>query len=161
MMIDVLALAGLYTIRVIAGAVAISAPVSEWLLAFSMFIFTALALMKRYVELAVRLDSDLPDPTNRDYRKGDLDIVAALAAAAGFNAVTVFALYVSSEPVHRLYRHPAALWLICPILMYWLGRALMLAHRRQMDDDPILFALKDGASLIAFAAIGAILIGAT
>ena len=160
MIVDVVALASLYTMRVIGGAAAISVPVSEWLLGFSMFIFTSLALIKRYTELAGRIDADLPDPSNRNYRKSDLDIVAALAAAAGFNAVTVFALYISSETVHHLYRYPKALWLICPILMYWLARVLMMAHRRHMDDDPIVFALKDRNSILAFSLIGAILIGA-
>jgi 4-hydroxybenzoate polyprenyltransferase/phosphoserine phosphatase len=160
MMVDIVALASLYTIRVIGGAAAISVPVSEWLLGFSMFIFTALALIKRYIELAARLDADLPDPSNRNYRKSDLDIIAALAAAAGLNAVTVFALYISSDTVRHLYRHPKALWLICPILMYWLGRALLMAHRRLMDDDPIVFALKDWISLLAVGLIGAIMIGA-
>jgi 4-hydroxybenzoate polyprenyltransferase len=158
MILDVIALALLYTIRVIGGAAAVSVPVSEWLLAFSMFIFTALALIKRYVELATRLDADLPDPSNRNYRKSDLDIVAALAAAAGFNGVTVFALYISSDTVHHLYRHPAMLWLICPVLMYWLGRALMMAHRRILDDDPILFALRDWNSRWAAVLVGAILV---
>jgi len=63
MLVDVVVLASLYTVRVIGGAVAISVPVSEWLLAFSMFIFTSLALIKRYVDLAARVDTDLPDPT--------------------------------------------------------------------------------------------------
>lgn len=160
MMIDVIALAALYTVRVIGGAAAISVPMSEWLLGFSMFMFTSLALIKRYVELAARVDADLPDPSNRNYRKSDIEIVAALAAASGFNAVTVFALYISSDSVRRLYHHPKALWLVCPILMYWLGRALMLAHRRKMDDDPILFALKDWNSLVAFGLIGAIMASA-
>ena len=160
MLVDVLALASLYTIRVVAGAVAISVPMSEWLLGFSMFIFTELALIKRYVELTGRIDGGLSDPTNRNYRKSDLDIVAALAAAAGFNAVTVFALYISSDAVRPLYRHPAALWLICPILMYGLGRALLMAHRRLMDDDPIVFALRDWNSYVALGLIGLILIGA-
>jgi 4-hydroxybenzoate polyprenyltransferase len=135
-------------------------PVSEWLLGFSMFIFTALALIKRYIELAARMDADLPDPANRNYRKSDLDIVAALAGAAGFNAITVFALYISSDTVRQLYRHPKALWLVCPILLYWLGRALLMAHRRLMDDDPILFALRDWNSLVAFGLIGVIMIAA-
>ena len=160
MMVDIVALASLYTIRVIGGAAAISVPVSEWLLGFSMLIFTALALIKRYVELASRLDADLPDPTNRNYRKSDLSIIAALAAAAGFNAVTLFALYISSDTVRHLYRHPAALWLICPILLYWLGRALLIAHRRTMHDDPIVFALKDWNSILAIALIAIIMIGA-
>lgn len=160
MLVDVLALASLYTIRVVAGAVAISVPMSEWLLSFSMFIFTALALIKRYVELTARIDEGLSDPTNRNYRKSDLDIVAALAAAAGFNSVTVFALYISSDVVRPLYRYPEALWLIGLILMYWLGRALLMAHRRMMDDDPIVFALRDWNSYVALGLIGLILIGA-
>lgn len=160
MMVDIIALASLYTIRVIGGAAAIAVPVSEWLLGFSMFIFTALALIKRYVELAARLDANLPNPTNRNYLKSDLDIVAALAAAAGFNAVTVFALYISSDTVRHVYRHPQALWLVCPILMYWLGRTLLMAHRRLMDDDPIVFALRDWNSLVAVGLIGVILFAA-
>lgn len=161
MIVDIIVLAGLYTVRVIGGAAAISVAMSEWLLGFSMFIFTALALIKRYVELAARVDADLPDPTNRNYRKSDLGIVAALAAGAGFNAVTVFALYISSDAVRRLYRHPELLWLICPILMYWLGRAMMMAQRRLMNDDPIVFALRDRNSLLAFGLIGSILLAAT
>lgn len=160
MLIDVIALAMLYVARLVAGAVAVEVFLSEWLLAFSMFIFMSLALIKRYVELAVRMDSRLPDPANRNYKLGDLEIVAALAAAAGFNAVTVFALYISSDAVRSLYRHPQLLWLICPILLYWISRALMLAHRRHMDDDPIAFALKDRNSLIAGLITGVLLIAA-
>ena len=160
MMVDIVALASLYTLRVIAGAVAIGVVPSEWILAFSMFIFTAMALIKRYVELASRVDAGLPDPANRNYRKSDLNVLGALAAASGFNAVTVFALYISSDTVHRLYRHPQALWLICPILLYWIGRALMMADRRLMDDDPIVFAIKDWNSLLSFALIGFVMIAA-
>jgi 4-hydroxybenzoate polyprenyltransferase len=161
MLVDIITLAALYTLRVIGGAAAISVPVSEWLLGFSMLIFTSLALIKRYVELAALQDADLPDPSNRNYRKSDLDLVAIMAAAAGFNAITVFALYISSDTVTRLYPHPWALWLVCPILMYWLGRVLMMARRREMDDDPILFALKDRNSLLAFGLImGLVLVGA-
>lgn len=160
MLVDVLTLASLYTIRVVGGAAAIPVRMSEWLLAFSMFIFTALALIKRYIELAARIDKELCDPTNRNYRKSDVDIVAALAAAAGFNAVTVLALYISSDAVRPLYRHPEALWLICLVLMYWLGRALLMAHRRLMNDDPIIFALRDRNSYFALGLICLILIGA-
>jgi 4-hydroxybenzoate polyprenyltransferase/phosphoserine phosphatase len=158
MLVDVVVLASLYTMRVIGGAMAISVSVSEWLLAFSMFIFTSLALIKRYIELAARVDTELPDPTNRNYRKTDLNIVATLAAAAGFNAVTVFALYISSDTVHQLYRHPSVLWLACPILMYWLGRCLLLAHRRLIDDDPIVFALSDWNSWLALGLIAVIMV---
>lgn len=153
MLIDIVALAALYTLRVIVGAAAINVMVSEWLLAFSMFIFTSLALIKRYVELATRLDRDLPDPKNRNYRRGDMDIVAALAGAAGFNAVTVFALYISSDTGRALYR-------LCPILMYWVGRMLMMVHRRLVHDDPIVFALKDRTSITTFICVAAIMLAA-
>jgi 4-hydroxybenzoate polyprenyltransferase len=151
LLVDVITLAGLYTTRVIAGAVVIEVTISQWLLAFSLFIFTTLALVKRYTELTVRLDKKLQDPANRNYRVADLTVIAALAAASAFNSVTVFALYISSDSVRALYQHPEALWLFCPILMYWLGRVLILAHRRQMHDDPIVFALRDRISYIALA----------
>jgi 4-hydroxybenzoate polyprenyltransferase/phosphoserine phosphatase len=146
MLIDVVALAMLYTVRVIGGAVAIDVVLSEWLFAFSIFVFTSLALIKRYVELTMRADSGLSDPGNRNYKIGDVDVIAALAAASGMNAITIFTLYVSSPAVAGLYHRPALLWLICPILLYWLARALMMAHRRLMNDDPVVFALRDRVS---------------
>lgn len=158
MLVDVIVLAMLYTTRMVAGGVAAEIHISQWLFIFSTFIFTSLALIKRYVELATRLDHGLPDRLDRDYKIGDLDVVAALVAAAGMNAVTIFALYAASPDVQRLYRHPKALWLICPILVYWIGRALMMAHRRLMDDDPIFFALRDRSSAIAIALMISIVI---
>jgi 4-hydroxybenzoate polyprenyltransferase len=161
LMVDIVVLATLYTTRVIAGAAALPVVPSEWLLAFSMFIFTCLALVKRYVELTMRIDRELPDPTNRNYRRIDLPIVGALAAASGFNAITIFALYVSSPAVREHYQHPELLWLICPVLMYWLSRIVILAHRRAMDDDPIVFALQDRNSRICGAAMIAIVLAAS
>lgn len=160
MVVDVIVLASLYAIRVIGGAAALSVPLSEWLLAFAMFMFTALALIKRYVELSVRMDAALPDATNRDYRVSDMPIVGALAASSGFNAVTVFALYVASQKAEAQYHHAFVLWLVCPVLMYWIARALMLAHRRQMHDDPIVFALRDRTSRIVAAIVLAIMFAA-
>lgn len=146
MLIDAITLAGLYTIRVIGGAVAINVPMSEWLMGFSTFIFLSLALIKRYSEMALRFDKGLPDPTNRNYRTGDLPVIAALAAAAGYCAIIVMSLYLSSDTVRSLYTHPAVLWLVCPLLLYWISRMLMLSHRRLVNDDPILFAVRDKIS---------------
>jgi 4-hydroxybenzoate polyprenyltransferase/phosphoserine phosphatase len=160
MLVDVITLAGLYSIRVIGGAVAVDLTASKWLLAFCMMIFMSLALIKRYVELAARRDANLPDPTSRDYKTSDLDMVAALAAAAGFNAVTVFALYISSDAVNQLYTRPEILWLVGPLLIYWIARALMLASRRQMDDDPVVFALKDRVSLLTIGLAGVLILAA-
>jgi len=144
---------------VLGGAVAIDVIASKWLIAFSMCLFMSLALIKRYVELAARRDAKMPDATNRDYRASDLPVVSALAAATGFSAVVVFALYISSDAMTTLYSRPELLWLVCPVLMYWIGRALMLAHRREMDDDPVVFALKDRVSLATVAvALGLVLV---
>jgi 4-hydroxybenzoate polyprenyltransferase len=159
MLIDVITLGGLYSVRVLGGAVAIDVIASKWLIAFSMCLFMSLALIKRYVELAARRDAKMPDATNRDYRASDLPVVSALAAATGFSAVVVFALYISSDAMATLYSRPELLWLVCPVLMYWIGRALMLAHRREMDDDPVVFALKDRVSLATVAvALGVVLV---
>ena len=158
MLIDIVVLALLYTVRVVAGGVAVHVALSEWLLTFSLFIFTALALIKRYTELTVRLDAGLADATNRNYRKDDLVVIGALAAAAGMNAVTVFALYLASPAVTEVYSRPKFLWAICPLLIYLISRTLLMAHRRQMHDDPIVFALQDRICRLAIIAIGVLVV---
>lgn len=156
--VDVVSLASLYTIRVIGGAVAINVAMSEWLLAFSLFIFMSLALVKRYVELARQPEASVL--AARDYQAEDKSMVAILAAATGFNAVVIFTLYISSDTVRSLYSHPQLLWIGCPILMYWIGRVMLLAQRGLIDDDPVIFALRDRVSWIALAAIGAAMLAA-
>lgn len=146
--VDVLALAGLYTIRVMAGAVALTLPLSPWILAFCLFLFMSLALVKRYTELRSRFDAGKPAPLGRGYLLDDMPLLIALAGAAGYAAVVVLALYVNSEAVTVLYRRPEGLWSICVLLLYWISRALLIAHRGRMHDDPIVFALKDRVSLL-------------
>ncbi|HEX9210031.1 MAG TPA: hypothetical protein VF901_05935, partial [Bradyrhizobium sp.] len=90
----------------------------------------------------------------------DLHIIAAMAAASAMNAVTVFALYLSSSAVTPLYSRPWLLWLLAPLLLYWFGRALMIAHRREMPDDPIIYAFRDGASRTTVAAMICIMLAA-
>jgi 4-hydroxybenzoate polyprenyltransferase len=160
MLVDVVTLAGLYCLRIVAGAVAAGVVLSEWLMVFSLFVFTSLALIKRFSELSMRQGEGLTDPSNRDYRISDLTIIAAMAAASAMNAVTVFALYVSSSAVTPLYSRPWMLWLLAPLLLYWFGRALMIAHRREMPDDPIIYAFRDGASRTTVAAMVCIMLAA-
>jgi 4-hydroxybenzoate polyprenyltransferase len=142
-LIDVVLLALLYEIRVIAGGFATGIELSSWLLGFCVFVFASLALMKRYTELLVRLDANLPEARNRGYHKEDLPIIAALAAATGVNAVTVLGLYIDSPRVALLYRHPHWLWGVCPLMLFLISRALLVAHRREMDDDPLVWAMRD------------------
>src|SRR5262249_38389247 len=143
MIVDAVTLALLYSIRVVAGAVATDLVLSEWLLGFSLFVFTSLALVKRFTELTTHLDNNSRGPSNRNYITSDLPIIAALAAASAFNSITVFALYISSDAVRSLYVHPEVLWLACPILAYWFARLVVLANRHLIADDPIVFAFKD------------------
>lgn len=160
MILDVVTLAGLYTTRVIGGAVALSVAVSPWLLAFTMSWFLSLALVKRYTELVARAEANLPDAKSRDYRNDDRGMVAALAAAAGMNALTLLCLYLMDAGVQDLNARPELLWLIVPLLTYWIARVLMLAHRGLMNDDPVVFAIRDKVSLGLFGVIAACFAGA-
>ena len=146
--LDIVILGILYGLRLFAGAIAIGVILSPWLLAFSIFMLSGLAVLKRHTELILRRDLSLSNFLNRGYEVKDIDVLPALACGAGFNAVTLFALYITSEAVRPLYSRPWLLWFICPILIYGFGRMLLLANRGLVDDDPIVFAFKDRISLL-------------
>ncbi|HDS0949478.1 TPA: UbiA family prenyltransferase [Stenotrophomonas maltophilia] len=147
-MIDVVMLAALYTVRIIGGTVAINSELSFWLLAFSMFVFLSLAMLKRYTELASALASGKEMAIGRGYSVSDLPLVQSLGAAAGYIGVLVFALYINSPESLELYTNPKLLWLLCPILLYWISRMWIVSHRGDMHDDPIVFAAMDRGSQI-------------
>ena len=147
-LLDVFCLASLYTIRLIAGHEATGVKYSFWLLLFSMFIFLSLALVKRFQELAAARQQTMVDIKGRGYSASDLELVATLGSNSGFLAVLVMALYVNSQDVLSLYRNPMLLLLICPLLLFWISRVWMIAHRGQMHEDPIVFALKDPVSYV-------------
>ena len=158
--LDVLVLAGLYTLRVLAGAIAVDVPVSPWFLAFSMFFFISLAFVKRYAEL--RLPSDNASAHDylqaRGYFVEDAELLRTLGPTSGYLAVAVLALYMNSPEVLVLYSRPAALWLIGPLLLYWVTRVWFLAHRGQMHGDPVVFALTDRPSYALAAVLGTLLL---
>ncbi len=154
-LLDVFCLAALYTIRLIAGHEATAIVYSFWLLVFSMFIFLSLALVKRYLELDAARQQSKSEIKGRGYVAGDQDLVATLGSSSGYLAVLVLALYVNSQEVRVLYQTPTLLLLICPLLLYWISRVWLLAHRGQMHGDPIVFALKDRVSYI----VGALTLG--
>jgi 4-hydroxybenzoate polyprenyltransferase/phosphoserine phosphatase len=146
---DVMMLALLYTLRVFAGSAAVGIRVSPWLLAFSMFLFFCLAVVKRQTELVQHLRSGKDDKlSGRGYMTEDLGMLSSMAASSGYMAVLVMALYVNSADVLPLYHHPTALWALCPVLLFWISRVLMLAHRGLLHDDPVVFALRDRISLL-------------
>lgn len=157
--LDVISLAALYTLRIIAGGFSVPMPPSFWLLAFAMFLFFSLALVKRYAELmSLEIEGTSKAP-GRGYAGHDVDVVLAIGSASAMVSALVLALYINGETVRDLYSHPALLWLLCPILLYWVSRIWFLAARGQMHDDPVLFALRDRASyLVALA--GAVVVWA-
>lgn len=153
--LDVVTLAALYTVRIVAGTVAIGIGLSFWLLAFSMFLFLSLAMIKRYTELRVLLADGRSHASGRGYTVDDLPLVQSLGGASGYLSVLVFALYINSTASEQLYRHPPVLWLLCPLLLYWISRTWLIAHRGEMHDDPVVFAITDRVSrgVIAICAI--------
>lgn len=158
LIVDVLMLSALYTIRIIAGAVAADIVLSPWFLGFSMFLFLALAAVKRQAELTDQMVTGRSS-SGRAYEPEDLPILRGMALSASQAAVLVLALYISSEDVQMLYSRPALLWLICPLLLYWCMRMVMKTHRGEMTDDPIVFAATNGISvtIIVLSAVIAVL----
>lgn len=144
--IDVIVLASLYVVRVVAGGAAVAIPVSPWLLAFSMFVFVSLAIVKRRKELANLAERRQEAIRGRGYVAGDAGGMTMLGAASAIGAVIVLAMYVQAPEVATRYSRPELLWLACPLLLYWLGRLVLLADRGAVDDDPVMFALRDRAS---------------
>jgi 4-hydroxybenzoate polyprenyltransferase len=156
--VDVLTLSGLYAFRIFAGALAVTVPISFWLLTFSMFFFLSLALLKRYTDL-LNLNGG-KKVNGRGYIIRDINIVLITGIVCGFLSLLVFSLYINSDHVRGLYSSPALLWLIVPCLMYWITRMWLVSHRGNMHDDPIVFALKDRLTYILIVIIGVLLLGA-
>ncbi len=160
-LIDCLTLAALYTLRIIAGAAAVAIALSFWLLAFSVFIFLSLAFVKRYAELQVQAGAGNSHAHGRGYAVSDAPLVQTLGITAGYAAVLVLALYLHGETVLTLYAQPEMIWFAVPLMLFWVSWLWMKAHRGEMHDDPIVFAIKDKASLAVAALIAVSFLFAT
>jgi 4-hydroxybenzoate polyprenyltransferase/phosphoserine phosphatase len=153
-LVDVFALASLYSFRLLAGHVSADVIYSPWLLSFSFFIFLSLAYTKRAAELyRLRRQGGGLAP-GREYRDSDLELVTLFGTSSGFAASLVLTLYLNSERVQELYQRPILLWLMFPLVLYWVTRIWVLVYRGQMSEDPIEFALKDRVTYV-LAAVGA------
>lgn len=159
--IDVVALAFLYTIRIVGGAAAIGVVPSYWLLSFSMFMFLSLAMLKRCAELVAGAREPAPIRSGRGYVASDLSTLTGLGTALGVAAVLVLALYINADVSARNYTRPEILWLLCPVLVYWLSYLWLKTGRGEMHDDPIVFAMRDRPSLAALAAGALVMVAAT
>jgi 4-hydroxybenzoate polyprenyltransferase len=159
-LVDVVVLAQLYTVRVYAGGAATDIAPSHWLLTFSLFMFFSLALMKRFTEIKFKSlgEDEQTGIRGRDYRTADAEHIASIGSSSGLIAVLVLALYISSKEVLALYSRPEVLWVICPLMLYWITRAWMLTYRNSMDDDPVVFAVRDPKSYVVAFVIGMIVV---
>lgn len=159
MTLDVITLACLYTIRIVAGAIAIAVPLSFWLLLFSVFFFLSLGYLKRYTELTAA-----PEPgrllKGRGYLDSDLQIVATSGIAAGMVSILVMALFINDKAATGIYASPSLLWALCLCLLYWINRVWMMARRGEVDGDPVAFAIRDPRSIAIGALMAAIFVTA-
>jgi 4-hydroxybenzoate polyprenyltransferase len=146
-LVDALALAGLYTLRIISGSAAVAVPLSFWLLLFSVFLFLSLAFVKRFAELESLRRQQRLRAAGRGYHVEDLSLLQSLGTASGYLSVLVLALYINSPEIEALYSRPKFIWTLCVLMLYWISRVWMTAQRGQMHDDPVVFALKDVQSL--------------
>jgi 4-hydroxybenzoate polyprenyltransferase len=147
-LLDVFTLASLYTLRIMEGGLAAAVPLSVWLLAFSMFLFLSLAFIKRYAELVIMRSVDGDHAKARSYELSDAELLVITGMASGYAAVLVLSLYIASGSVKALYSTHQVLWLVCPLLLYWIGYLWLVAHRGKMYHDPMVFAVHDRTSRI-------------
>ena len=155
-LVDVLALSGLYILRLLAGGAVTETPISHWLAGFSMFLFLSLAIVKRFAELENLRASNSSPRNERGYLLADLAQLRSFGTASAYAAVVVFAIYISGADVVKLYRQPRLLWLIVPLMILWLNRVWLLASRGELDEDPVAFALTDRMSQLIGVAVAAI-----
>ena len=155
---DVFILALLYSTRVIAGGMVTNIPLSFWLISFSTFLFLSLAFVKRYSELMkVTVQKDLKH-RGREYYIEDISLLQTMAIVSGFLSIVVFSLYIDSSDVTRLYSKPKILWAISLLLLFWISRIWLITNRGKMNEDPIIFAIKDTTSYFIFLFIGIIIL---
>ena len=163
-LVDVMVLACLYTIRILAGSAAAGVKVSPWLAAFSIFFFLSLAFVKRFSELeSVSLRSEPSSAAavkGRGYRVSDLEQLRSFGTASGYASVVVFALYIGNEVAQNLYPHHARLWLLVPVLLLWLSRLWLKASRGELEEDPMVYAITDPRSLQLGVVVVAIVLSA-
>ena len=157
-LVDVMTLAALYTLRIIAGSAATSIPITFWLLAFSIFIFLSLGISKRYGEINDAMRIANVAISDRGYSAADLPFLLTIGVAAGYFTVVVMAFYINSGDSLVLYHHRKPLWLVCPLLLFWISRIWLLTTRGKMPDDPVVFALRDQTSWIVLGVIAMIVL---
>ena len=161
LMVDIVTLAILYSLRILGGGASTHIEPSFWLLTFSFFLFLSLALLKRHSELFNLQQQGKAQTHGRGYTTADQTPVGIMGLNSGFLSVLIFMLYFNSERVLTLYRHPAILMGIVPLLVFWLGRLWTLSFRGEVNEDPLLYVSHDGVSLTVIGACAALVAAAS
>lgn len=161
-LLDCMALACLYTLRIVSGGAASGLPLSPWLLAVSGFMFLSLSFLKRHTELLPLVQrGETAAAHGRGYVAQDAALVQMFGIAAGYASAVVLALYLHGDTVQALYKQPHAILVTVGVLVYWISWMWLQSHRGEMHDDPVVFAVKDKASLTCGAVFAASLALAT
>ena len=153
-LLDVFVLSSFYSIRLVAGALITDIPLSQWFLVFSLFFFLSLAMAKRYSELVHAEELVKNRQSGRGYLGDDREVLLVIGIASSFASVIILSLYVHGQEVGVLYQDPQPLLLLCPIILYWLSRLWLRAHRGELHEDPITLAIRDPVSYAVGAASG-------
>lgn len=155
-LLDVLLLSGLYTLRLLAGAAAVDVPISHWFAGFAIFLFLSLAILKRFSELQNLRAVGGAVANGRGYLLSDIEQLRSFGTMSAMASVVIFTLYISSGETFGLYRHPGRMWLIVPLLLWWIFRVWLLASRGELDEDPVIFAITDRVSLVIWLCVAVI-----
>ncbi len=147
-LVDVLVLASLYTIRIVAGMILLNNGYSEWLIMFSVFVFLSLAFLKRYTELNALLAAKKLQTVGRGYHVNSIEMIRNFGITSGYLAALIIAFYLNSSKALIIYRHPQVLWLISMVMLYWVSRIWLLASEGKVHEDPVVFAIKDKVSYL-------------
>ena len=146
-LLDALVLAGGYALRIAAGAVAVAIRPPPELLAFFVFVFFSLAMVKRYAELSLLRLAGVKTAPSRCYSVDDSAVLMVLGGSSGMLSVLVLALFLTSEDVGQSYARSTLGWCAAVLLLYWISHIWLTAHRGRMTDDPLVFAIKDRVSV--------------
>jgi 4-hydroxybenzoate polyprenyltransferase len=156
-LVDVAAIATMLTLRIAAGGAAIGTGQSAWLLSFSGAFFLSLALAKRHSELMQATHAGPGPIAGRGFHSEDWPLTLAFGVGAGLASIVIMLLYLANDAAPSgFYPHQGWLYAVPGIVLIWLMRVWVLSHRRELHDDPVIFALKDPASLL----LGAVTVGA-
>ncbi len=156
-LVDVMVLSGLYTLRLLAGGAATHTPISPWMAGFSVFLFLSLAIVKRFAELENLRISGAQPKNGRGYLLSDMEQLRSFGTASAYSAVVIFAMYISGQTSNTLYHHPNRLWLMLPLMIFWVSRAWLLASRGELNEDPVVWAVTDRVSLLLGVAIAIVI----